>query len=196
MNVLVMNPGGNSLKVEVVSCSATQQFACEGTKLVSVILEGIGKKPCLSVLQGKQVTQTDPIQATNYTEAATSLLSWLQENHIKKKDIHCVGVRVVHGGRHFAEAVKLTTQVEREIHDFERLAPLHNKSSLELIDPIRRSLPNVPLYAVFDTAFHRTIPDIASLYVIPPPWRKSTASAASVFTALPTVTCWKGPPTC
>jgi acetate kinase len=167
MNVLVMNPGGNSLKVEVVSCSPTQQFAFEGTKLASMILEGIGKKPCLSVLQGKQVTQTEPIKAINYAEAATSLLSWLEENHLKKQDIHCVGVRVVHGGRRFAEAVQLTTEVEREIHDFERLAPLHNKSSLELIDPIRRSLPNVPLFAVFDTAFHHTIPDIASLYAIP-----------------------------
>jgi acetate kinase len=67
----------------------------------------------------------------------------------------------------FAEATKITAEVERAIHDFERLAPLHNKSSLELIEPTRRKFVDAPLYAVFDTAFHRTIPDVAALYAIP-----------------------------
>jgi acetate kinase len=168
MNVLVMNPGGNSLKVEVVSCAPGQQLASDGTKLASVILEGIGKKPCLSVLRGKETIHTEPMQAKDYGEAAASTFSWLQEEkHIGPRDIQCVGVRVVHGARRFAEAAKITAEVERAVHDFERLAPLHNKSSLELIKPIRRRFPQAPLYAVFDTAFHRTIPDIASLYAIP-----------------------------
>jgi acetate kinase len=167
MNVLVMNPGGNSLKVEVVSCSPRQRFASEGRKAISLSVEGIGKKPCLSLFQGKEVTHTEPIQAKDYGEAAASTLSWLDEKHISLKEIECVGVRVVHGGRRFAEAAKLTVEVERQIRDFERLAPLHNKSSLELLEPIRHRLDEVPLYAVFDTAFHRTIPDVASLYAIP-----------------------------
>ena len=169
MNVLVMNPGGNSLKVEIVSCSPTQQFASQGKKLVSVILEGIGKEPSLSVLRGKETTHTEPMQAKDYGEAATSIFSWLEEKqHLDHPDIERIGVRVVHGGRRFAEATKITAEVERAIHDFERLAPLHNKSSLELIEPIRRRFVDAPLYAVFDTAFHRTIPDVASLYAIPP----------------------------
>jgi acetate kinase len=168
MNVLVMNPGSNSLKVEVVSCSPTQRFASEGRKLVSLILEGIGHAPCLSVLQGKKTTHTEPIQAKDYGEAAGSILHWLEEEkQIVLDNIDCVGVRVVHGGRRFAEPARVTPEVEREIQDFERLAPMHNKSSLELFEPLRRSLGKVPLYAVFDTAFHRTIPDIASLYAIP-----------------------------
>ena len=169
MNVLVMNPGGNSLKVEIVSCSPTQQFASQGKKLVSVILEGIGKEPTLSVLRGKETTHTEPMQAKDYGEAATSILSWLEEKqHLTPAGIERIGVRVVHGGRRFAEATKITAEVERAIHDFERLAPLHNKSSLELIEPIRHRFVDAPLYAVFDTAFHRTIPDVASLYAIPP----------------------------
>ena len=169
MNVLVMNPGGNSLKVEVVSCSPTQQFASQGKKLVSVFLEGIGKEPSLSVLRGKETTHTEPMQAKDYGEAATSIFSWLEEkHHLAQPDIERIGVRVVHGGRRFAEATKITAEAERAIHDFERLAPLHNKSSLELIEPIRRKFVDAPLYAVFDTAFHRTIPDVASLYAIPP----------------------------
>jgi acetate kinase len=169
MNVLVMNPGGNSLKVEVVSCSPTQQFASQGKKLVSVILEGIGKEPTFSVLRGKETTHTEPMQAKDYGEAATSIFSWLEEKqHLAPPAIERIGVRVVHGGRRFAEATKITAEVERAIHDFERLARLHNKSSLELIEPIRRKFVDAPLYAVFDTAFHRTIPDVASLYAIPP----------------------------
>jgi acetate kinase len=168
MNVLVMNPGGNSLKVDVVSCSPSQQFAFEGSKLVSLILEGIGKTPCLSVLQGKAPVHTEPIAAQDYGEAAASILSWLEkEKHITRRDLACIGVRVVHGGRHFTQAVKVTPEVERQILDLERLAPLHNKSSVELLEPLRSSLGGVPIYAVFDTAFHHTIPDVASLYAIP-----------------------------
>jgi acetate kinase len=168
MNVLVMNPGGNSLKVEIVSCSPTQQLASEGKKLVSLILEGIGKTPCLSVLDGKNPSHTEPILAKDYGQAATSIFRWLEkEKHIPLEDIHCVGVRVVHGGRSFNGATRVTSGVERKIHSFERLAPLHNKSSLELFEPIRSSLGDLPLYAVFDTSFHRTIPDTASLYAIP-----------------------------
>ncbi len=168
MNVLVMNPGGNSLKVELISCSSTQQFASGGKKQVSVIVEGIGKTPRLSVMQGKQVAHVEPVQAKDYAEAATSIFSWLKsQTEIDLHDIHCVGVRVVHGGTRFTQAAKVTPEVERQIHDFERLAPLHNKSSMELIEPIRRELGKVPLYAVFDTAFHRTIPDVAALYAIP-----------------------------
>jgi acetate kinase len=166
MNVLVMNPGGNSLKVEIVSCSATQQYAFEGTKLISLILEGIGKKPCLSILDGKNPSQTEPISAKNESEAATSIFHYLNKEKLAE-DIRCVGVRVVHGGRSFTGATRVTAEVEREIRSFERLAPLHNKSSLELFEPIRSRLGDVPLFAVFDTSFHRTIPDAASLYAIP-----------------------------
>jgi acetate kinase len=167
MNILVMNPGGNSLKVEIVSCSPTQQLASEGKKLVSLILEGIGTKPCLSVMDGKKPSHTEPIEAKDYSQAATNIFHWLEKQELPLQEIRCIGVRVVHGGRSFTEPTRVTAEVEREIHSFERLAPLHNKSSLELFAPIRSRFADVPLYAVFDTAFHRTIPDTASRYAIP-----------------------------
>ena len=169
MNVLVMNPGGNSLKVELVSCSPAQQFAFEGSKLVSVTVEGIGKEdPRLSVFEGKKVTHSEAIDAKDYGAAASNTLSWLEENkHVQHSDIDCVGLRVVHGGRHFRVATPVTGEVEQQIRAYERLAPLHNKSSIELLEPIRSRLGRVPMYAVFDTAFHRTIPDVAALYAIP-----------------------------
>ncbi|HTZ60577.1 MAG TPA: acetate/propionate family kinase [Acidobacteriaceae bacterium] len=169
MNVLVLNPGGNSLKVEVVSCSPSQQFASDGEKLASLILEGIGKEPCLSVFEGRRVIRKEPMQAADYGDAAANLIAWLEEEaQIGRQDIRRVGLRVVHGGENFTQAVEITPGVEREIHDLERLAPLHNKNSLEMIDPVRRELGDVPVFAVFDTAFHRTLPDVASLYGIPP----------------------------
>jgi acetate kinase len=87
MNVLVMNPGGNSLKVELISCSPGQQFAFEGSKLLSLTVEGIGKKPCLSVSRGKEVTHSEEIEAKDYGAAAANILSWLQEEkHIGRSD--------------------------------------------------------------------------------------------------------------
>jgi acetate kinase len=135
MNVLVMNPGGNSLKVEIVSCSPTQQLASVGKKLVSLILEGIGKTPYLSVLDGKNPSHTEPISAKDYGEAAAKIFRWLEnKKHIPLEDIHCVGVRVVHGGRTFSRATRVTAEVEHEINSFERLddvmALLNKKSGL------------------------------------------------------------------
>ena len=125
MNVLVMNPGGNSLKAEVISCTPTQAFAFEGEKLASVILEGIGKDPCLSVMEGKKTSSTEPMPAKDYGEAAAGIFSWLEEKkHIAPRDLQRAGIRFVHGGTRFSQATKITPEVERQIHSFERLAPL------------------------------------------------------------------------
>jgi acetate kinase len=167
MNVLVMNPGGNSLKAEVVACAAGEP-AHMGRKLASVILEGIGKNPCLSVEDGKKVVHTEAVPARDWKEAAASIFHWLErEKDFSRRNVNCIGVRVVHGGRRFTQATEINADVEQAIRDHERLAPLHNKSSLELLPPIRSTFPAVPLFAVFDTAFHATIPEIASHYAIP-----------------------------
>ena len=97
-----------------MSCSPTQQLASEGKKLISLILEGIGKKPCLSILDGKNPSHTEPMEAKDYGQAAASIFRWLEkEKHIPLEDIRCVGVRVVHGGRSFTGATRVTAEVER-----------------------------------------------------------------------------------
>ena len=83
-----------------------------------------------------------------------------------------VGHRVVHGGRRFAEPVLVDEDVEREIEKLAVLAPLHNPPALEAIRRARAALPDVPHVAVFDTAFHRTMPAAASTYAIPERWRE------------------------
>jgi acetate kinase len=83
-----------------------------------------------------------------------------------------VGHRVVHGGRRFARPVIVDDQVERAIEQLSVLAPLHNGRALEQIRRARSALPDVPHVAVFDTAFHRTMPAAASTYALPERWRE------------------------
>jgi acetate kinase len=82
-----------------------------------------------------------------------------------------VAHRVVHGGARFREPVLLDDDVRREIHELESLAPLHNAPAVHAIEEAERALPDVPHVAVFDTAFHTTIPDEAATYALPQRWR-------------------------
>jgi acetate kinase len=83
-----------------------------------------------------------------------------------------VGHRVVHGGRRFVGPARVDDDVERAIDELSVLAPLHNRRALEEIRRAREALPDVPQVAVFDTAFHRTLPPAASTYAIPERWRE------------------------
>ena len=78
----------------------------------------------------------------------------------------------MHGGARFRDAVVIDAQVERELAGLAELAPLHNAPALAALDSARRALPNVPHVAVFDTAFHATIPYEASAYAVPRRWRE------------------------
>jgi acetate kinase len=83
-----------------------------------------------------------------------------------------VGHRVVHGGRRFVGPALVDGEVERAIEELSVLAPLHNLRALEEIRRAREALPDAPQVAVFDTAFHRTMPPAASTYAIPRRWRE------------------------
>jgi acetate kinase len=83
-----------------------------------------------------------------------------------------VGHRVVHGGRRFTGPALVDDDVERAIEELSTLAPLHNRRALEEIRRARKALPDVPQVAVFDTSFHRTLPEAASTYAIPQRWRE------------------------
>lgn len=83
-----------------------------------------------------------------------------------------VGHRVVHGGRRFVGPTLVDDDVERAIEELSTLAPLHNRRALEEIRRGREALPDVPHVAVFDTAFHATIPDVAAAYAVPQAWAR------------------------
>jgi acetate kinase len=167
MNVLVINPGGNSLKAEVVSCDPGEKSASDAHYLKSVIVEGIGNEGRLSEYNGKEIARSEPIEAPDYRTAAASIFEWLRSHLPSTSDYTLIGVRVVHGGPRFSGPVQITPEVEREIVEFEKWAPLHNQRSVEILPAIRDRFPGVPIFAVFDTAFHRTIPDFAATYAIP-----------------------------
>lgn len=171
MKILVLNPGGNSLKAALVQCHPDQRHADEGHELLSVSIEGIGKQPELSVMRDKKKIATKSIEAKDFAQAAESFLRWWRNRPsqaaIPPLGTDAIVVRVVHGGREFAKPALIDGQVLEKIVEFEKLAPLHNKNSVEAFEPTRRSFPGTPIFAVFDTAFHRTMPDYAATYAIP-----------------------------
>jgi acetate kinase len=172
MNILALNPGGNSLKAELVQCRVEQRYAFEGRALLSASIEGIGKKAELSALNGKEKVATEPIVAESYRQATASFLKWWengcrQNQRPQLSDVDAIAIRVVHGGRDFGKPALIDLYVTEKIAQFEKLAPLHNKSSLEVLEPLQGQFPKTPIYAIFDTSFHRTIPEYASAYAIP-----------------------------
>jgi acetate kinase len=88
-----------------------------------------------------------------------------------EQDVEAVAHRVAHGGPRFREPVLIDDEVRREIHELEALAPLHNAPAVRAIAQAERALPDLPHVAVFDTAFHATIPDEAATYALPERWR-------------------------
>lgn len=90
---------------------------------------------------------------------------------VRSDGIDAVAHRVVHGGARFREPVRIDAAVRREILELESLAPLHNAPALAAIEDAQRLLPDLPHVAVFDTAFHASIPEEAALYAVPARWR-------------------------
>lgn len=144
MKVLVFNPGSNSLKFELVETQAGQRFASDARTIAGDAVDGV----------------------TDMRAAVGSALDWLRQQNCPLDRVERVGVRVVHGGGKYTNAVRVTQEVRADIERFEELAPLHNRSSLEVMEGVAKELPGVPVYVTFDTAFHATLPEVAWRYPI------------------------------
>jgi acetate kinase len=184
MDILVFNPGSNSLKAGIVACSDGQQAAADGVKRVEVIAEGIGAEAKLSVYNGKKIASTVPLEAGDFKEAAAGILDWLDREGAQQgwdlDRVGCVGVRVVHGGSRFTQPAEITEEVEREIVELGKWAPLHNHRSVEILEPLRH----------FTQPFR---PGRRSMG-FPSSFRRSTASAAMDFMAYRIGICWSVTP--
>jgi acetate kinase len=172
MNILVLNAGSASLKFEVIKAEPDMATPDQGKKLISGVIEGIGEDATLAQLEGKQVIHQQPIAAHDYEEAAHRTLEWLDSQQLEDvawtQKLDLVGHRVVHGGS-FTAPTLINNQVIAGIEALEELAPLHNSPAIAVIQATRTKLgTTMPMVAVFDTVFHRTIPDYAKLYGIPP----------------------------
>ncbi len=165
MNVLVINCGSSSLKYQLID-SYTEKVLAKG------LCERIGIDGSMLTHQpegkDKIVTQTD---MPNHTVAVELVIKSLtdRENGVidSLEEIGAVGHRVVHGGESFAESVVINDEVMKAIEDCNDLAPLHNPANLIGIRACQELMPDVPMVAVFDTAFHQTMPKKAYYYGLP-----------------------------
>jgi len=165
MNILVLNCGSSSLKYQLID-STTEGVMAKG------ICERVGISGSLLTHQaiGKQKVETQ-IDMPNHTVAVELVLKSLTDSEVgvidSLEEIDAVGHRIVHGGEKFSSAVLLNEQVIEDISECNDLAPLHNPANLIGVKSCMELMPGVPMVAVFDTAFHQTMPKLAYLYGIP-----------------------------
>ena len=165
MNILVINAGSSSLKYQLLN-PETQQVLAKG------LCERIGidgkftYKP-----EGKQAVKEADVAMPTHSEAIKAVLDALvdKDNGVigSMKEIDAVGHRVVHGGEKFAKSVLITEEVMAAIEECNPLAPLHNPANIIGIKACQALMPGTPMVAVFDTAFHQTMPPVAYTYALP-----------------------------
>jgi acetate kinase len=167
MKILVMNSGSSSLKFQL--------FNMEGLiVLASGLIESIGEPQGLISVRyfdGKGCEQHIEFQkeVVDHRVAVETMVELFQENEILKDVTQLAGVghRVVHGGEAFHEPTLVTSEVLAGIRQLIPLAPLHNPANITGIEVVMEKVPDVPQVAVFDTAFHQSIPEHAYLYALP-----------------------------
>ena len=165
MIVLSVNAGSSSLKF-------TAYKMPEEEVLISGVFERIGIDGGFYTLKlnGEKIKKEKDLP--NHEVAVNTLLEELLENKVVKSydEIEAVGHRVVHGGEKYTESVLIDEDVKKTIEVLSDLAPLHNPANLVGINTFEKMLPNVKNVAVFDTAFHQTMPASAYIYPIPYEW--------------------------
>lgn len=164
MKILVLNCGSSSLKFQVIDMENEERIVKGNYERIG------GKRSCLRVnVRGEKFEKEKA--ARNYEEAIKSVLNLIQDkkyNIVSSLDeIGAVGHRIVHGGEKYSESVLINDEVVKEIEKCIPLAPLHNPEGLEGIRATRKVLKDKPMVAVFDTAFHQTLPKMAYIYQIP-----------------------------
>lgn len=164
MNVLVINCGSSSLKFQLIN-SESEKVLAKG------LCERIGIDGSLTYQPaGGDKTTSDKAMPT-HTEAIQFVIDALtdpQTGVVKSLDeIGAVGHRVVHGGEKFANSVVINDEVIKAIEECNDLAPLHNPANLIGIRACQKLMPGTPMVAVFDTAFHQTMPEKAYMYGLP-----------------------------
>lgn len=162
---LVFNPGSNSLKFEVVTTVAGQRFASEGTKRVSAAIEDFGDAATFSIVSGQESKGKEQVSVPDMAAAARFAVAWLREQ-AALDELDFAAVRVVHGGRECARATRATAQVRQQIQTLEELAPLHNESAVQILAVLDTEMKDTALMVTFDTAFHRSLPEVAWRYPI------------------------------
>ena len=197
MNVLVINAGSSSLKFQVIATDLdrirqdTDELLCRGQ------VERIGGEAIITVQRHKDSRQKLTAPIRDVAAALDYVLRWLASDRSgideirSLADIHAAGHRVVHGGELFEESAIIDNEVLKGIEDCIDLAPLHNPNNLTGIRALQEILGKAtPQVAVFDTAFHTSLPEYATSTQCPTISTGVTASGATAFTERRTAT-WR-----
>ena len=166
MKILVINAGSSSLKYQLIDME-TEAVLAKG------LCERIGIDGHLKhtpLVEGKEVFNEDVAMPT-HSEAIAAVIDKLTSPQYgvvnSMKEIDAVGHRVVHGGEKFASSVRITDDVMKAIEECIPFAPLHNPANITGIKACQAVMGDVPMVAVFDTAFHQTMPGKAFMYALP-----------------------------
>jgi len=165
MNILVINCGSSSLKFQLIDAESEKWIAKGLCERIGIEGSMITYTPAGGEKEKRETPMPD------HTEAIRLVLEALtnEKTGVVKdlKEIGAVGHRIVHGGEHFASATVITEDVIKAIEACSDLAPLHNPANLIGIHACKALMPDTPMVAVFDTAFHQTMPKEAYLYGLP-----------------------------
>ncbi|MCI0541349.1 MAG: acetate/propionate family kinase [Verrucomicrobiales bacterium] len=165
MNILVVNSGSATLKLEVLKISPA---GGQTERIAHARFEPLGSDASLSFFAATGQTQKETRTVSDHTAALHLFLDWLRHDKDTAPDISVVGHRVVHGGAKFSAPTLLTPEALTELELLDALAPLHNPPAMAGIRAARAVFgPDMPMVAVFDTAFHRTVPKHAATYALP-----------------------------
>ncbi len=165
--VLVLNAGSSSLKYSLVDGDT-------GESLAGGLVERIGESNGILTHRGPSGEKRLEQVVSSHEDALKLVLEAFESQgpSLEEVDLEAIGHRVVHGGARFAESVLIDDHVVAEVRRLVPLAPLHNPANLEGIEVARRLFPDLPQVAVFDTAFHQTLPEHAYTYAVPLSWRE------------------------
>ncbi|MGI8783464.1 MAG: acetate/propionate family kinase [Acidobacteriota bacterium] len=175
MNILVLNPGSATLKFglyQMPDSSKAFTTTDSATVLANGIVESIGAPQSrLKIFVTKLKPMIEPVEVTTQVQAVEQVLRRLVahvgENTQTPTAIDAVGCRVVHGGSRLVNPTRVTASMLDELRALKELAPLHIPADVAVIEQVQQSLPGTPVIAVFDTAFHQTLPEVARTYALP-----------------------------
>ena len=169
MKILVINCGSSSLKFQLINME-NESVICKGTiERIGLEIKG-GEKNIIYKANGKELVFDK--ENKTHTDAFNTVMELMTQSELKVLDsfdeIDAVGHRVVHGGEKYTKSVLIDKTVVHDIEEFKSLAPLHNPANLQGYEACLNVLgPKVPQVAVFDTAFHSTMPPMAYMYALP-----------------------------
>lgn len=174
MNVLVLNCGSSTVKFQLIATDLDIIERNEDKRLASGYVERVGGEAIITLRAEARGEQRLTESLPDMRAAVDFIIRWASSEEAGIRgvtsiaDIHAIGHRVVHGGERFTHSLLITDDVLRGIEDCIELAPLHNPANIKGIQAARNLFgPGLPQVAVFDTAFHQTLPEKAYLYAIP-----------------------------